>query len=45
MFDDGFKCDFEDMEGLSLNGDAFHKSAQPRRHLILTGELANGPGK
>ena len=24
MFDDDFKCDFEDMEGLSLNGDAFH---------------------
>lgn len=24
MFDDDFKCDFEDMEELSLNGDAFH---------------------
>lgn len=24
MFDDDFKFDFEDMEGLSLNGDAFH---------------------
>ena len=24
MFNDDFKCDFKDMEGLSLNGDAFH---------------------
>lgn len=40
MFDDDFKCDFKDMEGLSLNSDAFSIFNTVKNNIKLASHLS-----